>query len=218
MKRFFKLKILAVLLLLLKYNHFFRSKKSVSEENTLIVIAHPDDEIMFFSPFILNIRNAFVLCLSGNKERKNELKRVINLLKFKFLCMNFKDNSDWNDKLICLIIKLICKKHKFSRIVTFDGYGVSGHKNHISCYKAVKLLSKVKFLGSKIYILFLRSVNLFQKYVFFFSKSEMIFTNSFLQYFYAIKIMFCYKSQLVWFIILYLIFSNFMLVNVFDKE
>jgi N-acetylglucosaminylphosphatidylinositol deacetylase len=56
------------------------------------VIAHPDDEAMFFTPAIVNLResnNLHLLCLSSGdyaglgRTREKELDKAANMLGFK---------------------------------------------------------------------------------------------------------------------------------------
>ena len=56
---------------------FQREKRSeFDEKSVLLVTAHPDDECMFFSPTILNLRRSstvHLLCLSTGKYVKTDL-------------------------------------------------------------------------------------------------------------------------------------------------
>ena len=56
----------------------------------------------------------------------------------------------------------------FSQIITFDDYGVSGHKNHISIYKAMRRLIDNRNLSRRVAVYTLDSVKLFRKYIFIF--------------------------------------------------
>merc|ERR1712045_216505 len=66
-------------------------QEKIKDKNILYVIAHPDDESMFFIPSILSLRKRnkiFMLCLSnGNYEglgkvRTKELEKACRYLKF----------------------------------------------------------------------------------------------------------------------------------------
>ena len=54
-------------------------KQLLTKKRLLLVIAHPDDEAMFFSPLLIAMRNTgmlYILCLStGNAENLGELRR-----------------------------------------------------------------------------------------------------------------------------------------------
>lgn len=90
---------------------------SKSADIFLLVIAHPDDECMFFIPTILNLTSttqaAFhILCLSnGNyhglgKQREKELYNAVRTLGLDIpqvtILTDFQDNPrlDWNDQLL----------------------------------------------------------------------------------------------------------------------
>lgn len=131
----------------------------------LFIIAHPDDETMFFSPTIFSIKELksklerkginiklHILCLSnGNfygqgKIRENEFEKVMLHMKIdKYKLIN--DESRFPDKDMYYkssdveeeIAKYIENENddELSLIFTFDEKGVSKHKNHISCYEGL---------------------------------------------------------------------------------
>ena len=141
--------------------HIFPHKYGDYEIN--LVIAHPDDEVMFFSPIISQLNSYFprtvpfnIICLSkGNAEglgetRVRELNESAALLlhnerAVSVQVMDFQDGMDeiWDIDSITssLSQKIDIKNHNLNQIiVTFDSYGVSNHINHKSCYAAVKKL------------------------------------------------------------------------------
>ncbi|GKV26741.1 hypothetical protein SLEP1_g35982 [Rubroshorea leprosula] len=119
-----------------------------SKRTVLLIIAHPDDESMFFTPTIsyLNARghNLYLLCLSvGNADgmgniRKDELYRACAVLKVNLQQVKVLDHPDlqdgfgqvWNHNLLADIIEEEVSSHGIDLIITFDSYGVSGHCNH----------------------------------------------------------------------------------------
>uniref|UniRef100_A0A2N9HB49 N-acetylglucosaminylphosphatidylinositol deacetylase n=1 Tax=Fagus sylvatica TaxID=28930 RepID=A0A2N9HB49_FAGSY len=99
------------------------------ERNILLVVAHPDDESMFFSPTISYLtsrgHNLHILCLSigdadgkGNV-RKEELYQACAILKVPLQQVKTLDHPDL-------------------QIITFDSYGVSGHCNHRDVHYGVR--------------------------------------------------------------------------------
>ncbi|ORD95288.1 hypothetical protein HERIO_2597 [Hepatospora eriocheir] len=54
------------------------------------------------------------------------------------------------------------KVNKYKKVILFDEKSVSDHSNHISCYKLVSELEK-KFKSIK--YLYLKTVNLYKKYL-----------------------------------------------------
>jgi hypothetical protein len=146
-----------------KYSRFIK----IEEENTtdktdlkqvikdiLFIIAHPDDEIMFFFPTIKTLLNAGhnvrIICLSnGNadkigKVREIELEKVCSHLKIKNYEIIDNENlqdcikTKWDQEIVADVIKEYLDKDNnidsIGTIVTFDERGVTKHPNHISCH------------------------------------------------------------------------------------
>lgn len=167
------------------------SKRVRNQKNLLLVIAHPDDESMFFSPFLISLKErdditVHVLCLSkcndDSNVREEELKKACPILGIHEENIYFEDYVDGSDVCkkyfnfhyrLIMIIKWDPKdiadkisKH-YNRlnvdiVVTFDYYGVSGHKNHIQCFNGVKNFKNNKG-GKKFYKLL--SSPIFLKYI-----------------------------------------------------
>jgi N-acetylglucosaminylphosphatidylinositol deacetylase len=105
------------------------SGKTPQKKNVLFVIAHPDDESMFFSPTInylaSNACNLHMLCLStGNADgmgsiRNNELHRACAVLKVplqQLKILNHPNLQDgfgqlWSHDLLTEIIEEEVTKH-----------------------------------------------------------------------------------------------------------
>ncbi|CAI4035748.1 hypothetical protein SMKI_13G4000 [Saccharomyces mikatae IFO 1815] len=141
--------------------HVFPNKYSDYQIN--LIIAHPDDEVMFFSPMISQLHSYFpntvpfnIICLSkGNAEglgqtRVRELNDSAALLlhnerAVSVQVMDFQDgmNEVWDiDSITSTLSQTIgINNNELNQIiVTFDSYGVSGHINHKSCHTAVRKL------------------------------------------------------------------------------
>lgn len=163
------------------------SSKQIEENfgnTTLLVIAHPDDETMFFGPTVLNLlehgRHLHILCLSHGDadnhgfKRKKELIAVVRALGPN-VSMNLiddvklKDGFDtrWDRKVIVRYISDSFQSLRatgLKNLVTFDSYGISGHPNHRSIYEAtVEFMRSHDTYGVKFYIL--KSVNILRKYI-----------------------------------------------------
>ncbi|XP_071715984.1 uncharacterized protein [Rutidosis leptorrhynchoides] len=126
------------------------------KRNVLLVIAHPDDESMFFSPTINQLtsrgHNVHILCMStGNADgigdvRKKELYRASAILKVPNLQVTVLDHPEfqdgfgkvWSSSIISKIVEKKVLAHAIDTIITFDSYGVSGHCNHRDVHHGVQ--------------------------------------------------------------------------------
>ncbi|CAJ1958970.1 unnamed protein product [Cylindrotheca closterium] len=138
-----------------------------SQPNKLhvLVIAHPDDESMFFIPTIQALRQAgetlWILCLTTGdydglgQQRAKEMQQASKLLGFE-KCIIRSDNKTtiqdhpsqrWKISDVSQAIEtaLAAEEHQASIsnyqalvLITFDDMGVSGHVNHIDTYLGVQ--------------------------------------------------------------------------------
>ncbi|XP_038075372.1 N-acetylglucosaminyl-phosphatidylinositol de-N-acetylase-like [Patiria miniata] len=219
-------------------------KKNGKAKNVLVVTAHPDDECMFFAPTILQLARepntqVYLLCLSTGdyykhgEVREKELVASCNILGLnnseKVTVVNnekLQDNPDifWDSDVVGEHVLNHTKKHDIDTIFTFDGSGISGHKNHISCYTAVRTLMESHKLpkGTKLY--FLQSVSILRKYLSFLDLpfSMLLHRHMFLagpsDVWIAQRAMRAHASQFVWFRVLYIFFSRYMIVNGYHKK
>ncbi|VUZ96997.1 N-acetylglucosaminyl-phosphatidylinositol de-N-acetylase, putative [Plasmodium vivax] len=204
------------------------------KENVSFVIAHPDDEIMFFFPTIKLLfekkkkEEIFLLSLtngdfySQGKIREKELYHVWSYLggvKNNCKVMNDPNVQDgsalWNDQHLADILADYCTRCNISNVLTFDGYGVSGHPNHISVHRSARLLSKR--MGIK--VLTLHSTHLIVKYLGMFSLPFLL-QKRFLTFRFnpvlLLRLMYLYRSQFVYYRILFCLFSQYAYFNAFD--
>uniref|UniRef100_A0A7N0T749 N-acetylglucosaminylphosphatidylinositol deacetylase n=1 Tax=Kalanchoe fedtschenkoi TaxID=63787 RepID=A0A7N0T749_KALFE len=154
--------------------------ESKHKRNILLVIAHPDDESMFFSPTISyltsNGHNLYVLCIStGNADgmgntRNEELYQACAVLKVPLHQIKVLDNPElqdgfrkvWDHGLLAKIIEEEVASKTIDSILTFDSYGISGHCNHKDVHHGVRRLLNVS--QRKIEAWELVSTNLLRKY------------------------------------------------------
>lgn len=135
-----------------KYEAFFTNNSK--SKDVLLLIAHPDDEVMFYLPmikFLLNLKKKIrILCLSnGNYDKIGDVRQK----EFSELCkvLNLEDSSilnderlqdnlhkNWDSKVVASKIdEYLNKKDNFQKIgtiITFDHFGVTKHPNHISAH------------------------------------------------------------------------------------
>ncbi|QLQ81798.1 hypothetical protein HG537_0G00520 [Torulaspora globosa] len=156
--------------------HFEVTTKPV--DSITLVIAHPDDEVMFFSPTLLQLDDLLpqsvrfnLVCLSrGDADsmgsiRELELQKSARLLMgrsgrdFEVFQHDFPDGFDetWDVRSVASSIEdsvFIGDDAVRTVLVTFDEHGVSGHPNHVACHDAVKHIVKQR---SDVRALFLKS-------------------------------------------------------------
>ena len=216
-------------------------KKEIKNIKTvLLIIAHPNDEIMYFTPTIKKLINLGItlkiLCLSnGNNEkiddiRTEEFKKVSKILKLEDNSIlnipELKDdiNQFWNENIVSEKIDDFLKKNNdIQTILTFNEDGVTKHPNHISCFNGlVHFIKKNREKNKKKQINFflLDSFNPVFKYTFFFPFITFFFREfGFFNYnfFTSYKFMSIYNSQFNWKRKLYVFFSGYSFFNSYEK-
>ncbi|GIX60946.1 n-acetylglucosaminyl-ph osphatidylinositol de-n-acetylase, putative [Babesia caballi] len=123
-------------------------------KSVAFVLAHPDDESMFFTPLLelLRVTPEFahqhiklnLLSLSKGKcgdQRTFELEEVCH--KYNISCsildeVHSPDSPNfWDANKVSERVEAFVKDKKAAVLFTFDQYGASGHPNHISVHNAV---------------------------------------------------------------------------------
>uniref|UniRef100_A0A915PPD2 N-acetylglucosaminylphosphatidylinositol deacetylase n=1 Tax=Setaria digitata TaxID=48799 RepID=A0A915PPD2_9BILA len=124
---------------------------------TLLVTAHPDDETMFFAPTLHGLRlsgsDIYLLCIStGNSDglgmtRKYELANaftVHGLSRSNLTVLDYDNFQDgfiqWSKEELAKVILRHMQMLDVEMVITFDEGGVSGHPNHIGCFRALQYL------------------------------------------------------------------------------
>ncbi|KAE9548596.1 hypothetical protein FO519_008195 [Halicephalobus sp. NKZ332] len=147
----------------------------------LLVIAHPDDETMFFGPTLLRLVESrikiFVLSITtGNADglgsvRKKELSLAIQKLGISpdtLTILDMKDYPDgfvkWETEKLARIILQYIEMLDCDCAITFDSHGVSRHPNHISCFSALQYLYTNGLLPTDVQVFVLETVRIFRKY------------------------------------------------------
>jgi len=222
--------------LILQHRNRFQFFK-LPNPRTLVLMAHPDDEVMFFGPTIVSLVDkgfdVFLLCLSSGdfdglgSVRKAELQSAglnLGINKKNIFVEDFQDNPDliWDATAVACTIQKFQELYDFAAIFTFDEYGISGHKNHISLYHGASLFSRSHEVKANVY--FLQTVNLMRKYLYFLDslfeagpQNDLYFVSSVSQVFKSISGMLSHRSQLVWFRWLYIFSSRYMFFNSYHQ-
>ncbi|XP_075417152.1 N-acetylglucosaminyl-phosphatidylinositol de-N-acetylase isoform X2 [Tenrec ecaudatus] len=205
---------------------------------TLLVIAHPDDEAMFFAPTVLGLaglgHRMFLLCLTtGNYYnqgdiRKKELLQSCDVLGIPSSSVKIIDNRafpddpgvQWDTEHVASILLRHIEANGINLVVTFDARGVSGHVNHIALHVAMRTLHSEGKLPKGCSVLLLQTVNVVRKYISlldlpisWLQTQNVLFVLSNKEVAQAKRAMSCHRSQLLWFRHLYIFFSRYMRIN-----
>jgi N-acetylglucosaminylphosphatidylinositol deacetylase len=129
--------------------------------NFLLVVAHPDDECLFFGPTIIGLiahsKTVHLLVLStGNNEglgpqRQRELNGSCQRLGIdgsRCLAVNVSDLQDdprrwWPKQTIRRTVETYVNRFRIDLLITFDRGGITGHINHRSIAAAFAIRSAV---------------------------------------------------------------------------
>ncbi|XP_021494834.1 N-acetylglucosaminyl-phosphatidylinositol de-N-acetylase isoform X6 [Meriones unguiculatus] len=124
----------------------------------LLVIAHPDDEAMFFAPSVLGLarleQRVSLLCFSsGNFYNQGEIRKkellqsceVLGIPPSRVMIIDNREFPDhpgvqWDTELVASTLLQHINVNDINLVVTFDAEGVSGHSNHVALYRAVRVL------------------------------------------------------------------------------
>ncbi|GMH39524.1 hypothetical protein BSKO_07422 [Bryopsis sp. KO-2023] len=213
--------------------------------SVLLVTSHPDDESMFFAPtiqrLVATVPEVHVLCLStaGNAEglghvRSDELVAACGVLGVPRKNLTIVDHellqdgmhARWEASVIRALTLNEIKLRSANVVLTFDGYGVSGHPNHRSTHRAVMELFAEGSVESGVELWTLESTNLIRKFSGPFDiavsllgalvddASKVILSPNFLT---SWRAMAKHWSQFVWYRVIFLAFSRYAYVNTLRK-
>lgn len=150
--------ILVIVILSITINALINSERNneilLDKLTVLFIIAHPDDEAVFFTPTLMSLKKhnieTYVLCMSngGGEGNDGDIRHHEMLLSAEYanipssnvFISNFNDGhkESWDTTMMIKEIDSIVQSKNIKHIVTFDEYGVTRHPNHISCHTAVK--------------------------------------------------------------------------------
>lgn len=159
----------------------------IQNSTVYFVIGHPDDEVMFFAPALVEVakpkhnNKVRLVCFSRGDAvdvsmgaiRSQELRNSARILGIEaadvIVLDNYADGMDveWGAQNISSSLTGIMDPSTMasSVVVTFDQNGVSNHPNHILLYHGCKKFFDSKLTsGAKLYVL--KSLSFWEKYSF----------------------------------------------------
>lgn len=182
----------------------------------LIVTAHPDDESVFFSPLLKLLRSLnysiHLLCLSnGNfaglgSIRETELIKSVSTYDISREQVKIINRHELQDNPYSFWPKDVVSNEIFDHIqeinpiavFTFDGYGVSGHRNHISTYRgALDAFKRLKENNINIPFYTLQSVSLIRRFSCIFDLFITVFIGFIVNYLQICGMMNYYKEIII---------------------
>lgn len=139
-----------ILIIFTIFTHLNKKKPTFTGKKVLFITAHPDDESMFFSPTIENLREQgwelHLLCMSHrNDVRSQELRAATKLMGFKphnVHVNDFEDRKDINWNALNLSHVITDHAKDFDAIISFDSNGVTHHPNHQAVHHAFRKAAK----------------------------------------------------------------------------
>ena len=176
--------LIYVFLLIFANNRaFIPMELNQHRHNLLLVVAHPDDECLFFSPtlrvlftqchFTLNL----IVFSRGNhvglgETRARELHgscQMLNIAQDRCISLDLPQIQDnpkvwWSERELLPIIDKYVKKWSIDFLVSFDNGGISGHLNHRAVGSAVRLYTRNQTNTMIKSSYELKSVSLLRKY------------------------------------------------------
>lgn len=171
------------LLVLSKTRAFVPVELNRNRYSLLLVVAHPDDECLFFSPTLRVLQTQYHLNLNlivfsrGNHVGLGEIRarelhgscQMLNIPQERCVSLdlpNIQDNPKvwWSEGQLLPIIEEYVKKWSIDVLVSFDNGGISGHLNHRAVASAVRLFTRNQTNTMIKFSYELKSVSLLRKY------------------------------------------------------
>lgn len=139
----------------------------LTDEVVLLLIAHPDDEVVFFSPLLFHlekhrVRSYVLTVTTGNWDadagqhsdalgaaRMAEFQRAstffpgVTFLTHEEIHLDDNPRAYLRTDLIVRLLVRLAAELSLTAIVSFDHKGYTGHKNHVSCFRALEDFKKL---------------------------------------------------------------------------
>ncbi|CAH6419931.1 GlcNAc-PI de-N-acetylase [uncultured virus] len=147
---------IAAAVLILAYSFMFHRElyhtDAVLEGNThvvvdkLMVVAHPDDELIFGGRELLEEQGWLVVCVTGGSNRSGnllsfypavrrirEFKAVMDALQCRYEMWDYEDycfNANWGMVNLQIQLAELLQRHTYKKIITHNPDGEYGHIQH----------------------------------------------------------------------------------------
>ena len=131
-------------------NNCILDKLNASLFNNVMIVAHPDDEVLWGGAHLLK-ESFFIVCLTNGNilQRVNDFIRVLKFTKKGGIILNYPDIQDnirdnWSEFEIGILkdLSIILNYKKWGKIVTHGPEGTTGHIHHIKISEYVTKLTK----------------------------------------------------------------------------
>lgn len=132
--------------------------------NKIMIVAHPDDELIFGGAELIKNKDYRVLCMTNqnNPIRIKEFTELMDELKLSYEILNHPDNmgdkkveDEWYN-----YVEQVLTKNKVSKIATHNKQGEYGHNFHKAVHNMVTNLCIKNGLEDKLYTFHNGSKNL----------------------------------------------------------
>ena len=140
-------------------NNNILKQSNITQYNNLMIVAHPDDEVLWGGANIYKEKYYIVCVTNGyNPIRGNEFKKSLNFTKSGGLLLNYtglqdKKTANWSEIERGMIkdLTLIINYKQWKKIVTHGPEGTTGHIHH---KKLSNYVSKIAHKYNKFNILY----------------------------------------------------------------
>ncbi len=176
--------IIYMLLMILSSNRaFIPIEFKEKRYNLLLIVAHPDDECLFFSPTLRVLQTQYhqnlslVVLSRGNHAGLGQIRamelhgscRALNIPGNRCLSLDLLQIKDdpkvwWSEQQLIPIIEEYVIKWSIDVLISFDNRGISGHLNHRAVASAVRLMTENRTNTIIKMSYELKSVSLLRKY------------------------------------------------------
>ena len=140
-----KILFIVVIIIIIFSFIFFIKKTDEDSINNLMIVAHPDDEMLWGGTELIN-EDYYVVCITCgiDEEREKEFESVMNKTNDEYISLGYvdktngeRDNWELYYDSIEKDIKNILNSRKWSKIATHNPDGEYGHIHHILTSKIV---------------------------------------------------------------------------------